>query len=50
MLSSPTLIEYEEDGEEDAEEQNEVDFEVVEMSDTMRPSVIQMSEIFYWCQ
>ncbi|XP_063109963.1 LOW QUALITY PROTEIN: sodium-dependent glucose transporter 1C-like [Cavia porcellus] len=50
LLSSPTLIEYEEDGEEDAEEQNEVDFEVVEMSDTMRPSVIQMSEIFYWCQ
>ena len=44
MLSSSGLNDYEEENEEeDAEKWNEMDFEVIEMNDTMRNSVIETS-------
>ncbi|XP_060472383.1 LOW QUALITY PROTEIN: sodium-dependent glucose transporter 1 [Panthera onca] len=44
LLSSSELNDYEEDNEEeDAEKWNEMDFEVIEMNDTMRNSVIETS-------
>uniref|UniRef100_A0A2K5DA98 Major facilitator superfamily domain containing 4B n=1 Tax=Aotus nancymaae TaxID=37293 RepID=A0A2K5DA98_AOTNA len=44
LLSSSGLNEYEEENEEeDAEKWNEMDFEVIEMNDTMRHSVIETS-------
>ncbi|XP_057595205.1 LOW QUALITY PROTEIN: sodium-dependent glucose transporter 1 [Hippopotamus amphibius kiboko] len=44
LLSSPGLNDYEEENEEeDAEKWNEMDFEVIEMNDTMRNSVIETS-------
>ncbi|XP_007938985.2 LOW QUALITY PROTEIN: sodium-dependent glucose transporter 1 [Orycteropus afer afer] len=43
LLSSSGLNDYEEDDEEDAEKWNEMDFEVIEMNDTMRNSVIETS-------
>ncbi|XP_054424616.1 LOW QUALITY PROTEIN: sodium-dependent glucose transporter 1 [Pteronotus mesoamericanus] len=44
LLSSSGLNDYEEENEEDdAEKWNEMDFEVVEMNDTMRSSVIETS-------
>nr|XP_055186487.1 sodium-dependent glucose transporter 1 [Nyctereutes procyonoides] len=44
LLSSSELNDYEEENEEeDAEKWNEMDFEVIEMNDTMRNSVIETS-------
>ncbi|XP_012608526.2 sodium-dependent glucose transporter 1 [Microcebus murinus] len=44
LLSSSALNDYEEENEEeDAEKWNEMDFEVIEMNDTMRHSVIETS-------
>lgn len=45
LLSSSELNDYEEDNEEeDAEKWNEMDFEVIEMNDTVRNSVIETSK------
>nr|KAF6506537.1 major facilitator superfamily domain containing 4B [Rousettus aegyptiacus] len=43
LLSSSGLNDCEEENEEDAEKWNEMDFEVIEMNDTMRNSVIETS-------
>lgn len=43
LLPSSGLNDYEEEKEDDAEKWNEMDFEVIEMNDTMRNSVIETS-------